>query len=168
GKSGRVYGHLVALLTLMKSQPLAYNKDNQEDKQPLFDTVDTLGDCLQAFAGLVPALRTRQANMREAAQRGFTTATDLADYLVRKGLPFRDAHEVVGKAVATCIERGIELQELEQGDLQALSPLIESDAATVLSLEGSVAARDHIGGTSPVQVLQAASHARALIESRGE
>ncbi|NND38169.1 MAG: argininosuccinate lyase, partial [Pseudomonadales bacterium] len=166
GKSGRVYGHLVALLTLMKSQPLAYNKDNQEDKEPLFDTIDTLRDCLQAFGGLVPALKTRQANMRNAALRGFTTATDLADYLVRKGLPFRDAHEVVGKAVAICLERGVELQDLASSDLQALSPVIDSDAGSVLSLEGSVAARDHIGGTAPKQVLAAASRARSLIEAR--
>ncbi|MGB5325501.1 MAG: argininosuccinate lyase [Pseudomonadales bacterium] len=166
GKSGRVYGNLVALLTLMKSQPLAYNKDNQEDKEPLFDTIDTLRDCLHAFADMVPAIVARQANMRAAAMRGFTTATDLADYLVRKGTPFRDAHEIVGKAVAMCIEKDIELHELSQESLQALAPQVEADVLGVLSLEGSVAARDHVGGTAPKRVLQAASEARGRILAR--
>jgi len=160
GKTGRVNGHLVALLTLMKSQPLAYNKDNQEDKEPLFDAVDTVKDCLRAFADMVPAIRPNKDSMYEAAQRGFSTATDLADYLVRKGMPFRDAHEVVGKSVAYGIETGKDLSQMSLEQLQQFSDTIADDVFEVLTLEGSVAARDHIGGTAPAQVKAAVARAR--------
>jgi argininosuccinate lyase len=166
GKVGRVNGHLVALLTLMKSQPLAYNKDNQEDKEPLFDTVDTVLDCLRAFGDMVPAIRPREAQMREAARRGFSTATDLADYLVRLGLPFRDAHEVVGRAVAHGVATGQDLAEMDLATLQGFCPGIREDVFEVLTLEGSLAARNHLGGTAPEQVAAAAVRARALLEAR--
>ncbi|MEL7398943.1 MAG: argininosuccinate lyase, partial [Pseudomonadota bacterium] len=152
GKTGRINGHLISLLTLMKSQPLAYNKDNQEDKEPLFDAVDTVKDCLRAFADMVPAIQAKKDNMLEAARRGFSTATDLADYLVRKGIPFRDSHEIVGKSVAYGIESGKDLSEMSLQELQQFSDEIQDDVFTVLTLEGSVAARDHIGGTAPEQV----------------
>src|SRR5690606_20292070 len=152
GKSGRVNGHLISLLTLMKSQPLAYNKDNQEDKEPLFDAADTVRDCLRAFADMVPAIEAKRERMRAAAIAGFATATDLADDLVRKGLPFRDAHEVVGKAVAFGVQCGRDLSEMSLEELQQFSPDIAADVFEVLTLEGSVAARDHIGGTAPAQV----------------
>ena len=167
GKSGRVSGHLVGLLMLMKSQPLAYNKDNQEDKEPLFDTVDTLRDCLHAFADMMPALTVNAAVMREAARRGFATATDLADYLVRRGLPFRDAHEVVGKAVAHGVATGTDLADMPLGTLQGFSRLIAADVFEVLTLEGSVNARDHIGATAPARVLAAAHAARERLAARG-
>jgi len=160
GKAGRVFGHLMALLTLMKGQPLAYNKDNQEDKEPLFDTVDTLKGSLKVFAEMMAAVRCRPAQMRAAALKGFATATDLADYLVCKGLPFRDAHEVVGKAVAHCVERGLDLSGLSLEELQSFSSVIEGDVFEKLTLEGSVAARDHIGGTAPAQVRAAIDRAR--------
>jgi argininosuccinate lyase len=163
GKSGRVFGHLMALLTLMKGQPLAYNKDNQEDKEPLFDTVDNLKGCLKVFADMIPAITCRPDAMRAAAMQGFTTATDLADYLVRKGLPFRNAHEVVGKAVASCVEKGCDLTELKLPELQGFSTLIESDVYDCLTLEGSVSARNHIGGTAPQQVRAAISTARSRL-----
>ncbi len=163
GKSGRVFGHLVSLLTLMKSQPLAYNKDNQEDKEPLFDTIDTLKDCLTAYADMVPAIKANKENMQIAATQGFATATDLADYLVKKGMPFRDAHEVVGKAVAFCIKSDRGLDELELGELQNFSDSIADDVSDVLTLEGSVNSRKHIGGTAPAQVKIAIANARALI-----
>ena len=154
GKTGRVNGHLISLLTLMKSQPLAYNKDNQEDKEPLFDTVDTLKDCLRAFADMVPHIEAKKAPMADAARRGFSTATDLADYLVRKGMPFRNAHEVVGKSVAYGIEQGKDLSEMMLEELQAFSNTITDDVFAVLTLEGSVSARNHMGGTAPEQVRQ--------------
>lgn len=160
GKSGRVFGHLTSLLTLMKSQPLAYNKDNQEDKEPLFDIVRTVRDSLTAFADMVPAIITRPENMRAAAMRGYATATDLADYLVKKGLPFRDAHDVVGKLVNTGIQQNLDLSELPLQTLQQASELIDADVFEVLTLEGSVAARDHLGGTSPNQVRAAVVRAR--------
>jgi argininosuccinate lyase len=163
GKVGRVNGHLIALLTLMKSQPLAYNKDNQEDKEPLFDTVDTVQGCLRAFADMIPALRPKRDRMLESARRGFATATDLADYLVRKGLPFRDAHEVVGKAVRLGVDTGRDLAEMALGELQQFSPLIENDVFTVLTLEGSVAARDVLGGTAPNRVREAAKAAQSWV-----
>ncbi len=163
GKSGRVNGHLIALLTLMKSQPLAYNKDNQEDKEPLFDTIDTLRGCLRAFADMIPALTCKPAQMYASAQRGFSTATDLADYLVRKGLAFRDAHEVVGKAVAYGINVGRDLSEMTLAELQQFSKVIAADVTPALTLEGSVAARNHLGGTAPVQVLAAVKRARKLL-----
>lgn len=163
GKTGRVTGHLVSLLTLMKSQPLAYNKDNQEDKEPLFDTLDTVKDCLKAYTDMVPAIQTKRDNMRDAALKGFATATDLADYLVNKELAFRDAHEVVGKAVAYCIEHGKSLEALSLSELQEFSAVIEDDVFDSISLEGSVNARNHIGGTAPAQVKQAIARARKAI-----
>ena len=166
GKTGRVYGHLMGLLTLMKSQPLAYNKDNQEDKEPLFDTVDTLRDSLRAFADMVPHLMARKDDMREAAKRGFSTATDLADYLVRKGIPFRDAHEIVGKSVAYGVQTGKDLSEMSLAELQQFSGEITADVFDVLTLEGSVAARNHIGGTAPEQVRAAAARARTALAQR--
>lgn len=166
GKVGRVNGNLVALLTLMKSQPLAYNKDNQEDKEPLFDTIDTVLDCLRAFADMVPAIRPQAGPMRESARRGFSTATDLADYLVRQGLPFRDAHEVVGKAVAHGVATGQDLAEMELATLQGFCADIAEDVFEVLTLDGSVAARDHLGGTAPKQVAAAAERAAARLDNR--
>lgn len=163
GKSGRVFGHLFALLTLMKSQPLAYNKDNQEDKEPLFDTVDTLLGSLRAFADMMPHVQPKKDKMRQAAMQGFSTATDLADYLVRKGLPFRDAHEVVGKAVALGVATQRDLSAMTLGELQSFSSVIEEDVFTVLTLEGSVAARDHLGGTAPNQVRKQVEIAKQLI-----
>ncbi len=160
GKSGRVYGHLISLLTLMKSQPLAYNKDNQEDKEPLFDTVDTLADSLRAFADMIPAMRFNHEAGYEAARRGFSTATDLADYLVKKGLPFRDAHEVVGAAVAYGLKNSKDLSEMTLGELRQFDQRIDEDVFEVLTLEGSVAARNHFGGTAPVQVKAAAERAQ--------
>jgi len=160
GKTGRVYGHLMSLLTLMKSQPLAYNKDNQEDKEPLFDTLDTVKGCLRAFADMAPALVAKPDNMLEAARRGFSTATDLADYLVRAGVAFRDAHEIVGKAVAYGIEQRKDLSEMSLAELKRFSDVIGEDVFEVLTLEGSVAARNHIGGTAPDQVRAAAQRAR--------
>ncbi len=163
GKTGRVYGHLMGLLTLMKSQPLAYNKDNQEDKEPLFDTLDTVRDCLKAFADMVPAIESRKASMYEAARRGFSTATDLADYLVRRGVAFRDAHEIVGQSVAFGLREGKDLSEMSLDELRQFSDVIEQDVFEVLTLEGSVAARNHIGGTAPDQVRAAASRARQAL-----
>ncbi|EPJ44004.1 MAG: argininosuccinate lyase [Osedax symbiont Rs1] len=166
GKSGRVYGHLMSLLTLMKSQPLAYNKDNQEDKEPLFDTIDTIKGCLRAYADMVPALESKKQQMREAALRGFSTATDLADYLTRGGMPFRDAHEVVGKSVAYGIQQNKDLAEMSLAELQVFSADIKADVFEVLTLEGSVAARDHIGGTAPNQVRAAVKRGEKLLASR--
>jgi len=163
GKTGRVNGHLISLLTLMKSQPLAYNKDNQEDKEPLFDAIDTVKDCLRAFADMIPAITSKKDSMYEAAKRGFSTATDLADYLVRAGVAFRDAHEVVGLSVAYGIECGKDLSEMSLGELQKFSSDIKEDVFEVLTLEGSVAARNHIGGTAPEQVRQAVQRARASL-----
>ncbi len=160
GKSGRVTGHLMSLLMLMKSQPLAYNKDNQEDKEPLFDTVDTLINCLRAYADMVPHITPKKANMYNSAKRGFATATDLADYLVRKGMAFRDAHEVVGLAVRLGIETERDLSEISLTELQSFSALITEDVFSYLSLEGSVAARSHVGGTAPDTVQLAIKTAR--------
>lgn len=166
GKTGRVNGHLVSLLTLMKSQPLAYNKDNQEDKEPLFDTVDTVKDCLRAFADMIPAIESKEDSMLEAAKRGFSTATDLADYLVRKGIAFRDAHEIVGKSVAYGLETEKDLSDMTLTELQQFSDEITEDVFQVLTLEGSVAARNHIGGTAPTQVIAASARALALVQTR--
>ncbi|NOT84544.1 MAG: argininosuccinate lyase [Methylococcaceae bacterium] len=163
GKSGRVTGHLVALLMLMKSQPLAYNKDNQEDKEPLFDTADTLVNCLRAFADMMPHIQPNKANMLQSAKQGFATATDLADYLVRKGMAFRDAHEAVGLAVRLGINTQRDLSELSLAELQQFSNTIGDDVFKVLSLEGSVAARQHIGGTAPDTVRKAIQTARAQL-----
>ena len=166
GKTGRVHGHLVSLLTLMKSQPLAYNKDNQEDKEPLFDLIDTVKDCLFAYSQMMPAVSCNKDEMYAAAKQGYATATDLADYLVKKGMPFRDAHEVVGKSVAFGIEKKKDLAELKLAELQNFSDLITQDVFEVLTLEGSVAARDHIGGTAPIQVLAAVATAKTDISKR--
>ena len=166
GKSGRATGNLVTLLTLMKSQPLAYNKDNQEDKEALFDSVDTLNDCLKAFGDMIPAIKVVPSRMREAALQGFSTATDLADYLVRSGIPFRDAHEIVGQAVAHCIKSDCDLAGLPLETLQGFHPAIAEDVFEVLTLEGSIAARNHIGGTAPAQVREAIGVARAALASR--
>jgi len=152
GKTGRVYGHLMGLLTLMKGQPLAYNKDNQEDKEGLFDTADTLRETLTIFAAMVSGIRVNPQAMRTAAQQGFSTATDLADYLVKKGLPFRDAHETVAHAVRLCEAHGCDLADLTLRQLQALHASIDADVHEVLALEGSIAARCHEGGTAPQQV----------------
>jgi len=163
GKAGRVSGDLMALLTLMKGQPLAYNKDNQEDKEPLFDAVDTVKSCVRAYADMVPAIEAKRDNMYQAALRGYATATDLADYLVGKGVPFRDAHEVVGKAVRYGIEQGKDLAAMDLAELQRFSAVIAADVFQVLSLEGSVALRDHVGGTAPQQVRLAIQRARGRI-----
>ncbi|HSU22857.1 MAG TPA: argininosuccinate lyase [Variovorax sp.] len=152
GKTGRVVGHLMGLITLMKAQPLAYNKDNQEDKEPLFDTVDTLKDTLRIFAEMVGGITVKPEAMERAALRGYATATDLADYLVKKGLPFRDAHETVAHAVKAAIARQVDLSELPLDELQRFNPTIEQDVYGVLSLRGSLNARDVLGGTAPAQV----------------
>jgi argininosuccinate lyase len=165
GKSGRVTGHLMSLLMLMKSQPLAYNKDNQEDKEPLFDTADTLINCLRAYADMVPHLSAKKANMYNSAKRGFATATDLADYLVRKGMAFRDAHEVVGLAVRLGIDSQRDLSEISLPELQQFSTLITEDVFGFLTLEGSVAARKHIGGTAPDTVKKAIQTARLTLSA---
>ena len=160
GKTGRVTGNLVALLTLMKGQPLAYNKDNQEDKEPLFDTADTLIDTLRIFADMARGITVRPDAMRAAALQGYATATDLADYLVKKGMPFRDAHEAVARAVRACDDARCDLADLSLDQLRQFSGLISDDVFAVLTLEGSVAARDHIGGTAPAQVRSAIAEAR--------
>ncbi|HYP67961.1 MAG TPA: argininosuccinate lyase [Thiobacillaceae bacterium] len=160
GKTGRVFGHLMGLLTLMKGQPLAYNKDNQEDKEPLFDTVDTLADTLALYADMLKGIEVKPEAMREAALQGFATATDLADYLVRKGLPFRDAHEVVARAVKAAEAKSCDLVDLSLAELQGFSSLVGEEVFAVLTLEGSVAARNHIGGTAPEQVRAAVARAR--------
>jgi argininosuccinate lyase len=178
GKTGRMNGHLIALLTLMKGQPLAYNKDNQEDKEPLFDAVDTLVDTLAIFAEMMGShideltgkrvfhVTVKAARMRQAAVEGFATATDLADYLVKKGLPFREAHEAVARAVRAAEQKGCDLSDLSLAELQVFSALIEADIYAVLTLEGSLAARDHLGGTAPNQVRAAAMRARARLDSK--
>ncbi len=152
GKTARVYGNLFALLTLMKSQPLAYNKDNQEDKEPLFDTIDTVHDCVTAFANMLPHMKVNRQQLYSAAQQGYATATDLADYLVEKKLPFRDAHEVVGKAVKYAIQQNKPLDQLNLHELQKFSPSINEDVFAILSLQGSVSSKNTFGGTSPLQV----------------
>jgi argininosuccinate lyase len=166
GKSSRVTGHLIALLMLMKSQPLAYNKDNQEDKEPLFDTVDTLINCLRAYADMVPHIKAKKDTMYQSAKRGFATATDLADYLVRKGLAFRDAHEIVGQAVRLGLSSNRDLAELSISELQHFSPLISEDVYDILTLEGSVSTRKHIGGTAPETVKKAIQQARENLKTR--
>ena len=166
GKGGRVIGHLVSMLTLMKGQPLAYNKDNQEDKEPLFDSVDTLKGSLRVFADMMPALELNREQMTRAAHQGFSTATDLADYLVRKGIPFRDAHEIVGRAVHHGIESGKDLSAMTLEELQGFSSSIGADVFGVLTLEGSLAARNHPGGTAPVQVRAAIATVRTRLANR--
>ena len=166
GKSGRMFGHLISLLTLMKGQPLAYNKDNQEDKEPLYDAADTLLGSLRAFADMMPSLVVNKKVLKETAICGYSTATDLADYLVRKGLPFREAHEVVGQVVALGVQTKRELYEIDLSELQAFSGLIGADVFSILTVEGSVSARDHLGGTAPVQVKAAAARAKAKLQKR--
>jgi len=163
GKSGRVVGHLMALLTLMKGQPLTYNKDNQEDKEPLFDTVDTLAGTLRIMAEMVGGIQVKADAMESAALKGYATATDLADYLVKKGLPFRDAHESVAHAVKLAIGRGIDLADLPLAELQAMQPRIEADVAQVLTLRGSLNARTVLGGTAPSQVRMQIKRHRARL-----
>ena len=163
GKTGRVVGHLMGLITLMKGQPLAYNKDNQEDKEPLFDTVDTLKDTLRIFAEMVGGITVRREAMEAAALRGYATATDLADYLVKKGLPFRDAHETVAHAVKTAIAEGVDLSQLPLATLQQFNPAIQDDVFGVLSLRGSLEARNTLGGTAPVQVTAQIARHRARL-----
>ena len=165
GKSGRVNGSLIALLTLMKGQPLAYNKDNQEDKEPLFDCVDTVTGSLTVFAAMLPAMQVRRDKLQAAAHSGFSTATDLADYLVRKGVAFRDAHEIVGKAVHYGINHHVDLAAMTLETLRTFSPVIEQDVFDVLSLQGSVASRNHYGATAPQQVRAAIDRARKRIGS---
>jgi len=160
GKTGRVYGQLMSLLTLMKSQPLAYNKDNQEDKEPLFDAIDTVTDTLRIFADMAGGITVKPKAMQAALTQGFATATDLADYLVKKGLPFRDAHEAVGHAVKAAEARGVDLPQLTPDELKAFCPLVENDVFAVLTVEGSLASRNHIGGTAPDQVRAAIGRAR--------
>lgn len=163
GKTGRVNGHLIALLTLMKGQPLAYNKDNQEDKEPLFDTVDTLTQTLRIYADMITGIKVKPAKMRAAALQGYATATDLADYLVKKGLPFRDAHEAVALAVRFAEQKGCDLSDISLAELQKFSQLISDDVYQVLSLEGSLASRNHIGGTAPNQVSAAIARGREYL-----
>ncbi len=163
GKSGRVFGHLMGLLTLMKGQPLAYNKDNQEDKEPLFDTADTLIDTLRIFADMVTGIQVKPEAMAAALRQGYATATDLADYLVKKGLPFRDAHEAVARAVRTAELKGCDLADLSLTELQDFSPLVGDDVFGVLSVVGSLAARDHPGGTAPNQVMAAIVRLRTTL-----
>ena len=160
GKTGRVVGHLMALLMLMKAQPLAYNKDNQEDKEPVFDALDTVLACLRAFADMLPALQVKRDSMAQAARRGFSTATDLADYLVRKGVAFRDAHEIVGRAVRLAIDTKRDLPQIGLDEFKRLRPAIGKDVYEVLTVEGSLKARDHLGGTAPAQVKAAVKRAR--------
>tara|TARA_R110002073_G_scaffold189936_7_gene348793 strand:- start:3433 stop:4815 length:1383 start_codon:yes stop_codon:yes gene_type:complete len=160
GKTGRINGHLIALLTLMKAQPLAYNKDNQEDKEPLFDTVDTLVDTLRIYTDMLAGVRVNQESMRHAAMRGYATATDLADYLTKKGVPFRDAHEVVAKTVQYAEQKGCDLSELELSELRKFSPQVGTDIFAILTLDGSMKSRTHTGGTAPEQVQKAINQAK--------
>ncbi|AXK38804.1 argininosuccinate lyase [Crenobacter cavernae] len=165
GKSGRVVGHLMGLITLMKSQPLAYNKDNQEDKEPLFDTADTLIDTLRIYADMMRGITVKKDAMRAAVLQGFATATDLADYLVKKGLPFRDSHEVVALAVRYAETQGVDIADLSLDKLREFSALIDDDVFAVLTPEGSLAQRDHVGGTAPKQVrAQIARHRARLAQ----
>ena len=160
GKNARVVGHLIALLMLMKAQPLTYNRDNQEDKEPLFDTVDTVQACLGVLAAMLPGMQVKRERLRDSAYRGFSTATDLADYLVRKGIAFREAHEIVGRAVRHGIETGQDLSEMSMETLKGFSAIIEEDVFAGLSLEGSVNARSHLGGTAPERVREAVREAK--------
>lgn len=166
GKSGRVVGNLVALLTLMKGQPLAYNRDNQEDKEPLFDTMDTLQLCLQVFAAMIPQMRINRGAMQQAATQGYATATDLADYLVSRNIPFRDAHAIVGKVVSFALQNDQLLSEIKLDQLKSFSKVMEDDVYQVLTLEGAVNARNHFGGTAPKRVSKQAEKARKLLNAR--
>lgn len=164
GKSGRVVGHLMGLLLLMKGQPLAYNKDNQEDKEPLFDTLDTLSQTLTVYAEMMGDIQVNAPAMRQAALEGFATATDLADYLVKKGMPFRDAHEIVARAVRHAELQQCDLADLSLETLQSFSTMITADVYEILTLEGSLASRDIPGGTAPSQVRAAVARARLELE----
>ena len=166
GKCGRVNGSLVALLMLMKGQPLAYNRDNQEDKEPIFDIVDTVRMCLDVFAQLVPVITFHRDTMETAAAKGYATATDLADYLVMKNVPFRDAHEAVGKVVGHAIEQDLSLSDIDLEKLQIFCPAVEKDVYEILDVRGSVRSRDHVGGTAPGRVKQAVVEARELLHAR--
>jgi argininosuccinate lyase len=166
GKTGRINGHVIALLTLMKAQPLAYNKDNQEDKEPLFDTVDTLTDTLRIYADMLSGIQVNPSAMREAALRGYATATDLADYLVKKGTPFREAHEAVAQAVRFAAESGRDLSALALPELRKFSRLIDDDIFAVLTLEGSISSRNHIGGTAPEQTRAAIRREREWLDNQ--
>lgn len=166
GKSGRVYGSLITMLTLMKGTPLAYNKDFQEDKEPVFDAIDTVKDTLRAFCDMMAGVEPQAETMHRAAQMGFPTATDLADYLVRHGVPFRTAHDIVGQTVRAASERDCGLEELPLDVLQSFSPVIEADVYDVLKLEGSVNARDHLGGTAPNQVRRQVARWEEIFASR--
>ena len=165
GKMARVQGHLVALTTLMKGQPLTYNKDNQEDKEPLFDTVETITQTLIIYADMIGGIRVKADRMRAAASEGFATATDLADYLVRKGVPFRDSHECVARAVKAAELKGVDLANLSLSELQAFSSVISEDVFASLTLEGSVAARKHVGGTAPERVREEVRLAKARLNA---
>ena len=168
GKAGRVIGGLMGLLALMKGQPLAYNRDNQEDKEPLFDASDTVRGCLAVFTGMIGGLEADRAALRAAAGRGHATATDLADYLVRGGMAFRDAHEAVGRAVRQAVETGRELEDLDPEELRALcGEVVQDEVRKVLSLDGSVASRAHPGGTAPIRVREAIGAARARLAPAG-
>jgi argininosuccinate lyase len=166
GKSGRLLGNVTSLMVLMKGQPLSYNRDNQEDKEPLFDTVDTVLACLQVMTAMLSNMRFDREVMRAAAVRGYATATDLADYLVRKGIPFRDAHAVVGKVIRSAQDQGVDLDQLSLDVLREFSPHIQDDIYDVLSLEGSIAARDQVGGTAPQQVRKAIDRGRQRLAGR--
>jgi len=165
GKTSRVNGNLHALLMLMKGQPLAYNRDNQEDKELLFDSIDTVLICLKVYAAMMPQISLFRDNMRAAAEQGYATATDLADYLVRKAIPFRDAHEIVGQTVSYAVDNGVMLSDIDLQTLQGFSEQIEADVYEVLTLEGSLKARDHIGGTAPAQVKKAAQIAKKALSA---
>ncbi|HEU5337927.1 MAG TPA: argininosuccinate lyase [Sulfuricaulis sp.] len=167
GKTGRVTGHLVALLTLMKAQPLAYNKDNQEDKEPVFDTLDTVLGSLRVFTGMITSMKVRRDHLLRSAVMGHATATDLADYLVRQGVPFRDAHEIVGKAVRLALDTDRDLSQIDLEEYKKLSPAIGKDVYGVLTVEGSLKARDHLGGTAPSQVKAAIKRARTRLKKSG-
>jgi len=166
GKSSRAVGNLVSLMTLMKGQPLTYNRDSQEDKEPLFDSADSLEACLDVFIGMVPQMKFHRKNMRAAATAGYTTATDLADYLVRQGMAFRDAHEVVGRAVAYAVAEDIALEEVPLDKMREFSPLIGEEVYAILDPAGSVASRNHVGGTAPERVREAAVTAMKLLDAR--
>ncbi|MFT5261182.1 MAG: argininosuccinate lyase, partial [Gammaproteobacteria bacterium] len=163
GKTSRVNANLHGLLMLMKGQPLTYNRDNQEDKELLFDSIDTTLICLQVYAAMIPQMTVKKENLYQAALEGYATATDLADYLVRKQVPFRDAHEIVGKTVNYAISEKRRLDQIELSTLQSFSQHIEADVFDILTLEGSVNARDHIGGTAPVRVAKAAQAAKQRV-----
>jgi len=167
GKTGRIYGHLISLLTLMKSQPLAYNKDNQEDKEPLFDAVDTTENCIRAMIMVIDNLSVKRRNLLEAAESGFSTATDFADYLARKGIPFRDAHHIVGRAVSLALDRKCSLTELSIEELKSLHPAIEPEIYDILEARNSISSRNHPGGTAPEAVWQAITRSRQKMQQAG-